>query len=78
MLIKLNNAHRWKFVKHQTVNWLSQLNYIENFKDSHDDFLAEMISMMGTLFSSPETEIIKQGEKAFSMYFIVSGTCLTV
>lgn len=72
--MRLKNAHRWKFAANQTISMLKH----DHEKEKYNNFLYEMISLMGTLFSTPETEILTQGNKAFSMYFIVSGACYII
>lgn len=37
--------------------------------------MEEFVSIMGTLFTEPEQNVVVQGEKANAMFFISSGTC---
>lgn len=75
---QLENAYRWRFLAMKTN--LSDLSYYKRqllmVSDlEHEIFLQQLTSMLGTMFTAPESEIIKEGEKSNSMFFIVFGDC---
>ena len=55
---------------------LGRLEHKKLRKKDHEVCISAMISLMGTLFTSPEENIVQQGEKANAMYFMVSGDCM--
>lgn len=42
---------------------------------AYDLFVDMLISQLGTLFASPEEDLVRQGDKSNSMCLIVSGNC---
>lgn len=77
LMLQLKNAYRWKYAKNQTVHWLGERSqYLKGKKENCDVFIYELISLMGTMFTSPEHVIVLQGDKANSMYFVVTGMCM--
>ena len=44
--------------------------------DKARDFMKELVSQMGTAFSVPDEDFIRQGEVGDAMYFIMSGDCV--
>jgi cAMP-dependent protein kinase regulator len=45
-------------------------------KEDHELCIKTMISLAGTLFTTPEEFVVQQGEKSNAMYFLVSGDCM--
>lgn len=68
---------RWRYVTNTISKGLLE-NNIKEFavttKD-HDIFLQEVVSNLGTLFTSPEEYATVEGEKTLDMFFIISGAC---
>lgn len=57
-----------------TMNSIKQFKQID--EDFHELFLQDLIALMGTLFTSPEEDIVTQGEKSTHLYFLVAGSCI--